>query len=315
MSEEIVKAGSQDLLELSGNLEKFLGLARAFAKSNVFPHIRNEFEALASIEAGRELGVPMVMSLTTIYPVQGRISPEAKTMLHLFKRGGGKIKIIERSDVRAEVVFSKEGEEPFTFTYTIEQARKAGYVKSGGSWEKTPEVMVYWRCISRGIMAYDPGCVLGLPSVEEMRDADVEPDTPPAVKVEPYTAPTKPEPEKPKAEAKVIEAEVVKPAANKPEPKAEPKPAGELKARALAMMDTLYTKHNVVDIYPRVAARVAALHGLKSMEGTEVDEKMTEADAEQILPILEKYIMSPAKAKKGPAPAKTPEPKPEETKA
>jgi hypothetical protein len=203
----VVRRPGDDVVELSKNLAGMLDLAGAFHQSGMFPNLPSKFAALASVEAGRELGIPPIMALQTIYPIKGRLTIESKGMLALFKRDGGTCKIIKRTAEVAEIVLSKPGlGDPETFTFTIQEATKAG-LAGKDNWKGYPADMLFARAVSRGIRSYDPGCILGMSSKEEVEDDDVLTSVSqlaamPKVEVVPV-------PEKVKEAPKVIEAEIV----------------------------------------------------------------------------------------------------------
>jgi hypothetical protein len=74
----VVRRPGDDVVELSKNLAGMLDLAGAFHQSGMFPNLPSKFAALASVEAGRELGIPPIMALQTIYPIKGRLTIESK---------------------------------------------------------------------------------------------------------------------------------------------------------------------------------------------------------------------------------------------
>jgi hypothetical protein len=147
-------------------------LARGFARSRMFPGIKDEYEALAVLELGRELGIKPAISLQTIVPVKGRLCVESKVYQAILERNGIKITVLEKTPERCRIKFEKPGKDPYIEEYKIEDAKRAG-LAGKDNWLKNPgpAMMNYYRCISNGGRVYDPGSVLGLYTSEEMKDA------------------------------------------------------------------------------------------------------------------------------------------------
>jgi len=99
----------------------------------------------------REIGVPAMTAIMGGFSnVQGKITMSAELMHSLLRSNGVRLKIIQSDTTRCEIYGKRSdtGDE-YTSLYTIEDAKKANLVKSGGSWEKNPSDMLFARCISR----------------------------------------------------------------------------------------------------------------------------------------------------------------------
>jgi hypothetical protein len=99
----------------------------------------------------KEIGVsPMVAIMGGFSNVQGKITMSAELMHSLLRQAGVKLKII-KSDSSVCEIYGKRSDTggEYTSLYTIEDAKKANLVKSGGAWEKNPSDMLFARCISR----------------------------------------------------------------------------------------------------------------------------------------------------------------------
>jgi len=149
--------------------QNLLLLSEALHQSGMFPNVKNKFGALAIIEYGRELGLQPVIALQTMSVINGRICVESKAMLGMAQKNGIKHEIIEKTREGSTVQFTKSGSEPYTETFTIEDAEKLGFTNKI-NWKMYPEEMCFWRCIAKGLRAYAPDAILGLYSKEEMLD-------------------------------------------------------------------------------------------------------------------------------------------------
>jgi hypothetical protein len=61
----------------------------------------------------------------------------------------------------------KRGEETVSTRYTLEDARKAGLIRNGSSWEKYPRQMLRWRAIGDALRIIAPDATAGFLSPEE----------------------------------------------------------------------------------------------------------------------------------------------------
>jgi len=142
-------------------------LAEGLVRSEMFPNVKNKYGALAIIEYGRELGIKPVVALQTMSVVKGRICIEAKLMQALFEQREGIITVLEKTPEICRLMFDSPNKEPFEETFTAEDAERAKLADKD-NYQKYPEEMNYYRCLSKGLRVYDPGAILGLYSVEEM---------------------------------------------------------------------------------------------------------------------------------------------------
>jgi len=176
---------------------ELMNLADIFAKSAMFPAITNQYEAAAVIEYieyGRELGLKPIISLQTISVIKGRLSIESKALYALALDKGVNVKIVKKDDKGCTLEFSKKGREPYTTSFTQEDAKRAG-LNTKDPYMKYPEEMYFNRCISKGLRAFDPGIFLGVYTSEEMEDFSGSPLA---------KAPTTKEPEKAEEEKEKV---------------------------------------------------------------------------------------------------------------
>jgi len=233
--------------------DSLINIARGLAKSCMFPGIKTEWEALAVIEYGRELGFAPVISLQTIIPIEGKLGIESKNLLAKLEASGIKVTIVEYTEKRCCLRLEKKGKDPYEFEFTMEEASKIKqYSKRSQAWKPItekhnwrnyPKEMLMWRCVARAQRAYAPGVALGLITKEEVLDGvfdeigeqeqkgtkqlRVSPKKaePPKPEQEPEQEPEKPKPEPKKTTAKKTKEKPAEPAAKplkeSPPPKKE----------------------------------------------------------------------------------------------
>ena len=134
-----------------------------FAKSGMFTGVKDEAQALTKILAGRELGFSPFTSMSDLHIVQGKMTIGA----HLFaarlkEHPAYDFEVEEHTNEKCVIAiyeFNKRTQQwrlAGKSEFTITDAKKAGVVKSGSGWEKTPRNMLYARAMSNGCKWYAP---------------------------------------------------------------------------------------------------------------------------------------------------------------
>ena len=149
-------------------------MALAVAKSGLFG-VKTADEAMALMLIAQAEGQHPAIAARDYHIIQGRPALKADAMLARFQNSGGKVEWKEYTDDRVSGVFSHPAGGAITVTWTIDQAKHIGLVKPSSGWHKYPRAMLRSRCISEGIRAVYPGCVVGTYSVEEVQDFDDKP--------------------------------------------------------------------------------------------------------------------------------------------
>lgn len=167
-------------------------------------HLQNEGQVLATILAGRELGLPPMASLRSIYLINGKVGLAADIQLALMKKAGIKHTWEETSEKRAALKLERSGDAPHVQAFTLDDAKRAGL--TGGNWQKHPAAMLRARCVSAAAKAYAPDVLAGVYDPEEL-EALPAPEPAPALEKprrqppKPITLTSGPEKGKPLAEA------------------------------------------------------------------------------------------------------------------
>ena len=149
-------------------------MALAVAKSGLFG-VKTADEAMALMLIAQAEGQHPAIAARDYHIIQGRPALKADAMLARFQNSGGKVQWEEYTDERVAGVFSHPAGGSITVTWTLDQAKHIGLVKPSSGWHKYPRAMLRSRCISEGIRAVYPGCVVGTYSVEEVQDFDDKP--------------------------------------------------------------------------------------------------------------------------------------------
>jgi hypothetical protein len=193
MSNELaVRSNVTDQLDLG----KIQVLGQAMAQSGFFADSRQEAQAVVKIVAGVELGIGPVAAMRGIRIVEGRVEYAAGLVASLIKRAGYRYKIVESSETRCEIEFFErpdsdaEWESLGSADFTIDEAKRAGLVKSRSAWESYPSDMLFNRALTRGARRYCPDVFQGAAYAEgeAIEHVDVEETVPQPVYVEPQSS-------------------------------------------------------------------------------------------------------------------------------
>jgi len=112
---------------------------------------RKEEDATAAILYGAELGLTPIQSLQRVIAIHGMPSLEARTMVALLKPRGYKVRTVEQSDTSVTVVGRDLDGDEYRSTWTIERAKRAGYVPipSGADSLCRPDVEDDWVTVEK----------------------------------------------------------------------------------------------------------------------------------------------------------------------
>jgi hypothetical protein len=180
-------------------------IAVDFAKSGYFQDAKDAAQAVVKIQAGRELGLGPVYSMTHIYIVKGKIAVAAEVMGALIKRTNRYDYTVKKlDDDECILLLTDNGKEAYTSKFTMTDAKRADLVKPDSGWVKWPRAMLMSKALSQGARIVCPHVISGIYTPEDFgleQNSDGDYKEPPIeVKVESTeqaSASTGPEPEPP----------------------------------------------------------------------------------------------------------------------
>lgn len=142
---------SNDLIPSDETWSRILKQAAVLVRSGLLPKAVNTPEKAAAIMLkGRELGIPPMEALSKLYVVNGDVTMAAEEMLVMIyrKHPNAYIKFVRSNSTACEIHAARQkGGEVTIFTYTIEDAIRAGLSKKD-NWRCYPKQMLRWRTIS-----------------------------------------------------------------------------------------------------------------------------------------------------------------------
>jgi len=143
-------------------------MAEVAASSKMFG-FKNPQEALAIMLLCQGEGLHPAIAMRDYHVIQGRPALKADAMLARFQQAGGAVKWDVYTDQEVTGTFSHPSGGSLAVTWTLAHAKQIG-IASKDNWRNYPRAMLRARCISEGIRAVYPGCVVGVYTPEEVQD-------------------------------------------------------------------------------------------------------------------------------------------------
>lgn len=147
---------------------KMIPIAERLCKSGLYQQFKTPESVFAIIQYGSELGIGPMMSLQNINLISGKPLANGQILLSLAINRGVKYKVIENSEQKCTINFTRNGSE-VTSSFTIEEAKKAGLCNKD-SWKNYPKAMLFWRASTQGIRMIAPDAIMGLYMPDEIED-------------------------------------------------------------------------------------------------------------------------------------------------
>jgi len=178
MSSELQRTDEPRLKDLSPEYAEIMVLGKVLHASGYFKDVRDQAQAVTKILYGRELGISPINSMSGIHIIEGKPALSSNLLAALIKRSGKydyRIKV--STDTQCSLMFlQKVGnvwEEVGLSEFSIEDAKRAGVIRAGGSWSKFPKAMLFARALSQGERMFCPDVSISPLYVPEELGADV----------------------------------------------------------------------------------------------------------------------------------------------
>ena len=148
-------------------------------------------DVMVIIMTGATHDLNPIQALNSIYVVHGRASMSAQLMVALCLRASvcDHFDLVQSNGEIATYEAKRAGRPPIRMSYTIEEARKAGYL-SKDNWQNSGPDMLRARAASKLARAVFPDIILGMYTPDEIRD-DIAPEPRQAEVIQEETTPTK----------------------------------------------------------------------------------------------------------------------------
>ena len=175
VSSAVIAPPSWDLALEPTTLGLAYKLASDLHNSRLYTRFPTAEAIFAVIIRGREMGLGALTSLDLFHIVEGKPAPHAHFIIARAKASPEceYLEYIGGDSTYAEWEGQSKrgaalGRDPVKLRYTIEQARKAGVVKTGSNWEKRPDEMLRKTAGVQLSRVIAPGATMGLYSQEEL---------------------------------------------------------------------------------------------------------------------------------------------------
>lgn len=130
-------------------------------------------KVVAAIMHGRELGLPPMTALAQTFVIGGRPGTYAEMQRALILSAGHQFRITEQTEARC-VMKCRRSDWPenewATYSFTMQEAQRAGYARTNANYQKVPADMLLARCTGRMAKGTFPDVIHGLSTVEELMD-------------------------------------------------------------------------------------------------------------------------------------------------
>lgn len=147
--------------DLSPEYAEVMVLGKVLQASGYFKDVRDQAQAVTKILCGRELGFSPIVSMQGIHIIEGKPALSSNLMATLIKRSGKydyRVKVW--TDAECVLTFREKNgsgwEDVGESSFTMDDAKRAGVVRAGGSWSKFPKAMLFARSLSQGLRTYCP---------------------------------------------------------------------------------------------------------------------------------------------------------------
>lgn len=156
------------------NMDDAVRLAQRMFESRLFGAYGTPQAVLATVLAGRELGIPAMASLRAFHVIEGKPTMSAGTIQSLVIKSGKAtyFRCVERTNERATFETQRGDDPPVSLSFSVEDGRRAwpkddlAFAKSG--WGRNPADMCVARASSKLARLVYPDVVSGLYAPEEM---------------------------------------------------------------------------------------------------------------------------------------------------
>jgi len=122
---------------------------------------------------GQNYGMNVARAISALHVVKGKVIMSAEAMAALIRASSicEKWQWVETTDKIATLRTLRRGDDgPTSYSYTIEQVRKAGLIRGGGNWDKHPAAMLRARVVSGLAKMVYPDIIAGAYTTDEGRE-------------------------------------------------------------------------------------------------------------------------------------------------
>lgn len=157
-------------------LKEILTLGEVLAKSGYFSDAKQASQAIVKIQAGQELGIGPVASMSQLHIVHGKIVVGGGVMAGLVDNAPNRrYKAVEHTELVCVIEFFENEISVGVSEFSMDDAKKGGLDKKD-VWKMWPRNMLFNRAISNGVKWFFPGLLNGQAVYTEGEIEDDEPE-------------------------------------------------------------------------------------------------------------------------------------------
>lgn len=165
------------IVDEAASFATMVKMAEYLKQSQFLPtHIKTPADAVAIMLTGKELGIPPMVALRSIYMINGKPTMDASLMGSLIRRaidehGDGRFWIRTSTPELCEIVYRRWGEtEESVASFSMEDAVRAGIANKNPNYKLYPADMLRARCIGRMAKEGFQDVIHGMMTREEMSE-------------------------------------------------------------------------------------------------------------------------------------------------
>ena len=154
-------------------MAKQLSEVQGFVPAHFF---KQPNKILAAMLYGRDLGITPTNAMQHIIVIEGKATADAQLMGMLVRRAGHRLE--DKTTAESSTVTITRGDDgtSHVFTFTMQDARRAGLVRQGSAWEKYPQAMLFARALTGCARKGAQDALMGVAYTPEELGMEVVPD-------------------------------------------------------------------------------------------------------------------------------------------
>ena len=147
--------------------------------SRCYAQFANYEQVMMCMAEARERGISMGLALRNAYIVKNKLAWATQLMIGLVLKSPlcERFEIVETTMTKATVAYRRKGCAEQMFTFTIEEAKAAGWLRSGANgdskWITNPRTMLRWACMRECARFVWPDIISGMVAPDEIRNGHI----------------------------------------------------------------------------------------------------------------------------------------------
>jgi hypothetical protein len=153
-------------------MAKQLSEAEGFVPAHFF---RQPSKILAAMLYGRDLGITPTNALQHIIVIDGKATADAQLMGMLVRRAGHRLEDLTTDQSSTVTITRGDDASVHKFTFSMQDAQRAGLLRQASAWQKYPQAMLYARALSGAARKAAQDALMGCAYTPEELDGALEP--------------------------------------------------------------------------------------------------------------------------------------------